>query len=131
MCRLSIIVLLLSLIFGGCKIFESGKNKPEHVAYQFLDHLQKLEYADAKKYSTTETDQILDMMESLLALAPDNEDKPMPQNAVIIIQKCEISGDDAICRYTTDGVEDKINLVREDGQWLVNISKEEMQSNNN
>lgn len=131
MYRVSILLLIVTLFFGACRILGFSKNKPEIVAYEFLDHLQKLEYADAKKYGTDNTNQILEMMESLLAVVADSQDKPTPKNAEIIIQKCNVDGDVAVCSYTTDGVEEKINLVKEDGKWLVDIKKENMQSNNN
>lgn len=129
--RILLVLLALTLSFSGCKIFSSKKNTPEYVAYQFLDHLQKLEFSKAKPYGTESTKQMMDLMDSFLAMAADNPEKPTPKNTVIVMKKCDINGDKAVCSYTTDGNPGSIDLLKEDGKWLVDIKKEAPQLNSN
>lgn len=93
-----------------------AKKGPEQVAEKFLKHLNKQEYAEAKKYATESTKQMLDF----LAQFPQQEVKEVK----IENMKCNEEGDKAKCTYTVDGKEESIDLVKVDGNWLVDMPKE-------
>jgi hypothetical protein len=38
--------------------------------------------------------------------------------------ECEIDGDTAVCRFDEDGEMAEVQLIKQDGQWLVDMKKE-------
>lgn len=104
-------VLVVLAMFASC-----AKKGPEQVAEKFLTHLNKLEFAEAKKYATESTQKMLD----LLSQFPNQEAKEVKIENL----KCTEEGDKARCTYTVDGKEESIDLVKVDGKWLVDMQKE-------
>ena len=96
------------------------KESPEAVAEKFLNHLNKKEYAEAKKLGTEQTGQMIDMMESFSSIGGAETKK----EAKIESLKCETKDDKSACTYTSDGKEEKVDLVKKDGKWLVDMKKE-------
>ncbi|MCW5898436.1 MAG: DUF4878 domain-containing protein [Flavobacteriales bacterium] len=99
-----------------------GASTPSDVASKFLDHTNKMEFKEAKKYATKATGEVLDMIGGMAAMMPKED----PKSFKILSEK--IDGDKATVTYRTDGKEEDetLNLVKEDGKWLVNMSKEDM-----
>lgn len=116
--KLFAIVVLASLAFVACQ-----KETPEAVAKKFLGHLQKKEYDEAKKLGTEATGKFLDMMKSLEQMGGAAAETPETAPAENL--KCTVDGDTAVCTYTQNGEEQKLDLVKQDGKWLVNMSKED------
>lgn len=114
-----VIVAFVIVAFAACG---NKKNSPEAVAEKFLNHKNKKEYAEAKKLGTDNTKQMLEMLESF-----ENMDKKAEPAKEIKIEnmKCEVKGDSAKCTFTENGVEGQpLDLVKKDGNWLVDMRKE-------
>jgi hypothetical protein len=94
-----------------------GKNGPESVAEKFLQHLNKKEYAEAKKLGTEATQQMISFLESFPSDEPVEELK-------IEDMKCTEEGEKATCTYKENGKDATINLVKEGEAWLVDMPKE-------
>ena len=127
------LVLLVVVSMGACK---SG-GKPETVAKEFLTALNKMDYDKAKTFGTEETGKMVDMIKSFSSMGGDEaklaEAKKKTEKAEIEILKTEMNGDTAaVCQYKVKGIEgqepkeDKIDLVKRNGKWLVNWKKEGM-----
>ncbi len=115
--KLSLVaVAIITLVSCGGK-----SNTPEAVAEKFLGHLNKQEYAEAKKLGTEATGEYLDMLASLSEMAPE-EEVEAPE---ITDLTCEEQEETAVCTYKTDGETQTINLVKEEDKWLVNMTKED------
>jgi hypothetical protein len=111
------VVAIMIVAFNACG---SKSDTPEAVAEKFLNHLNKKEYADAKKLGTEQTGQMIDMMESFGAAGGNAEKKDVK----IENMKCTTTDDKSACTYTAEGKEEKIELVKKDGKWLVDMKKE-------
>jgi hypothetical protein len=127
------LLLLVVVSMSACK---SG-GKPETVAKEFLTALNKMDYDKAKTFGTEETGKMVDMIKSFSTMGGDEaklaEAKKKTEKAEIEILKTEMAGDTAaVCQYKLTGIEgqepkeDKIDLVKRDGKWLVNWKKEGM-----
>lgn len=117
MFKLAIIAVIVVAI-NACG---GKKDTPEAVAEKFLNHLNKKEYAEAKKLGTEQTGQMIDMMESFSTIGGATEEK---KESKIENLKCDTKEDKSTCTYTADGKEEKIDLVKKDGKWLVDMKKE-------
>lgn len=116
----SIIIIASSCRFLGVE----KKNTPEYVTKQFLIHFQKLEFDEASKYGTENTKMTLRLFKSLSSMVPDST-KSQNNFSDAEIQKCTIEGNTALCKYTANGKEETIDLIRQDGNWLVDLKKEQ------
>ncbi|MEI8204307.1 MAG: hypothetical protein WCH34_14890 [Bacteroidota bacterium] len=124
-------VLILAVIaFNSC----SKSGKPEDVAEKFFKHLTKLEYDDAKAIGTEATGKMLDMMKSMTTMGGDEAKKQMEEakKAEIKIEnmKCDVKEDKALCTFKAtvtgkDSKEEKLDLIKKDGKWLVDMKKED------
>jgi predicted small lipoprotein YifL len=94
-----------------------GKKGPEPIAEKFLQHLNKKEYAEAKKLGTEATGQMLDFLASFPSDGAIEEVK-------ITDMKCEVVEENATCTYKANDKEDSIKLVMKDGKWFVDMPKE-------
>lgn len=112
------LVVLAVVAITSCKKSEG----PEAVAEKFLQHLNKKEYAEAKVLGTEATGQFLDMMKSLAEMGGQPEES---KEVKIENLKAEVDGDSAVVSYTIDGKDEKLPMVKQDGKWLVNMSKED------
>lgn len=115
-------------VLAACMLFLAScgggaANTPDSVAKAFLEEIADMDFSGAKKYATESSESMLDMLESTAALAPD-EAKQGGGDVEII--KTEEDGDKATVYYKSDGQEDKLKVVKEDGEWKVAFSKGEM-----
>ena len=122
--------LLLSLIafsFLSFGVMSCGsKSNPKDVAQNFLSSLTKMDYEGAKKYGTPDTGKMLDMLASFSSMMEDSI-KNKAKDVKVAIKDVKEEGDKATVTYTnTDKEGDQtLNLVKQDGKWLVNMSKED------
>jgi hypothetical protein len=126
------LVLLVVVSLGACK----GGDKPENVAKEFLTALNKLDYDKAKTFGNEETGKMVDMIKMFSGNTDEaklTEAKKKAENVKIEITNTEMIGDTAaVCQYKVSGIEgqdpkeDKIDLVKKEGKWLVNWKKEGM-----
>lgn len=126
------LVLLAIVALGACK---SG-DKPENVAKEFLTALNKLDYEKAKTFGNEETGKMVDMIKMFSGNTDEAklvEAKKKAENVKIEVTNTEMVSDSAaVCQYKVSGIEgqdpkeDKIDLIKRDGKWLVNWKKEGM-----
>lgn len=115
------VVLVVLVFMNACK----NDSKPEAVGEKFLNHLNKQEWAEAKKLGTEATGQMIDMMESLSKMGGEAA-KPKDVKPVTI-KETKVDGDKAVLSYCCDekGQDGKVNVVKVDGKWKVDMKKEE------
>lgn len=105
------------VIVGACS---NSASDPKDVAEKFMNHLSAKEYDKAKELGTESTVQMIEMMKSFSGVEGATQTEPEK----IENMKCETNGDKATCTFTKNGEEDKIELVKQDGKWLVDMKKE-------
>lgn len=96
------------------------KNEPREIAQAFLEDLEEGNWEDAKEYGTETTRSALDMLESL--------NSPGTYR-VVRIYSVKDNGETAEVRYSLGdyGVnENTLNLRKVDGEWKVEMDKEEI-----
>lgn len=109
-------VALLAVVFlNSC-----SSNSPEKVAEKFLNHLNKKEYAEAKKLATKESESWIDMMSSV----GTGDAKEQKEPGKIEDLKCKTDADKSVCTYKQDGKEETLNLIKQGDKWLVDMKKE-------
>ncbi len=120
------LVLLFAAFLGAC----GSSNSPEGVAEEFLTHLGNQDYEKAKELGTENTVQMLTMIESMGGMAESMGGEAKKDSAKGLpddfeITNSEVDGDNALVTYTADGKEEELNLVKQDGQWKVDMKKEQ------
>ena len=120
--RLSFI-LILFLFLASCQLFRSKTNTPEYVSKVFLEHIQRLEFEEAKEYATEETKMMLTFFSNITDLVPDSS-RNVATEPDVEIHECIIQGETAQCSYIANGKNQTIDLIKEDGKWLVDMKKE-------
>ncbi len=116
---LSILAVAATALFAACG---GGSATPSDVASKFLTHIDKKEFKEAKDYGTKATGELLDMVASMASMMPKEDPKGFT------IKEEKIDGDKATVTYRSNGKEadETLNLVKEDGKWLVSMSKEDL-----
>ena len=105
---------IIAIAFTSCG---GGADTPEKVAEKFLNHMAKQEYAEAKKLATGDALEMIKTIESFATLGDEGEaevEAPKIEN-----MKCETTEEASSCTYTQDGVDNKIELEKVEGKWLV------------
>ncbi|NBL63659.1 DUF4878 domain-containing protein [Flavobacterium sp. NST-5] len=105
----------------------SGDN-PEAVAEKFLNHVNKAEFEEAKKYCDKKTGELIGMMASMAGgKTAEMKDKDIKTEII----SSEIKDEKASVKYKivgkdapADSKEQSIDLIKEDGKWKVTIDKE-------
>ncbi len=120
--RFTFIVLAAALFMAACGSQADG---PKEVATKFLTHINAMEFEEAKQYGTKETNDLLDMLKGFAAMGGEQE---KPEATAFTITDVKEEGDTATVTYKNEGAEEAvtIELVKQDGKWLVNINKEDM-----
>ena len=114
------VIAIAVISFNACK----NSDTPDKVAEKFLNHLNKKEFAEAKKLATPESAAMIEMQESFSKMGGEQAKEAKIEN-----MKCKEEGDKATCDYTKDGEAEKIELVKKDGKWLVDMKKETPDTN--
>lgn len=116
------VVALAVITMNACK----NSDTPDKVAEKFLGHINKKEFAEAKKLATPESAASIDMLESLGKMGGEQTKDTKIENI-----KCKEDGDKAACDYSENGEAKKLDLIKKDGKWLVEMKKETPDMNNN
>ena len=139
--QLLLLVFTLATLFTQCKSSDTAgtklnMKKPESVALAFTQNLAKMDVAAAKELSTEDTKKVLDFLEMAMTMAGEEELAKMKEEAeqnskYLKKATCTITGDDAKCVLccNPEGAEmadNEVILKKQDGKWLVHISKEDM-----
>lgn len=103
-----------------------GAADPGDTAKNFLNALQELDFETAKKYATSGSAEVLDMMKSMTSAAPEGE---MPEPKAVEVTNVEEDGETAKVTYTLEGEEETqtVDLKMEEGEWKVVFDKSAMQ----
>lgn len=109
------VVAIAVITMNACK----SSDTPDKVAEKFLNHINKKEFAEAKKMATTESAATIDMLENFSKIGGDQAKEAKIENL-----KCKEDGDKATCEYKENGEDKKLDLVKKDGKWLVEMKKE-------
>ena len=109
------VIALAVITMNACK----NADTPEKVADKFLKHINKKEFAEAKKLATKESEQSIDMLESFSKMGGEQSKEAKIENL-----KCKEDGDKATCEYSENGEAKKLELVKKDGAWKVEMKKE-------
>ena len=88
---------------------------PSKVAKAYSENLAKGNVTEAKKYTTEQAGQLLDMLASMVGI------KAYPDYKFVLIEET-IDGNHAVVKQ--EGGE-QINLVKIDGKWKVDIKTDE------
>jgi len=115
------VVALAVITMNACK----SSDTPDKVAEKFLGHINKKEFTDAKKLATPESAASIDMLESFSKMGGEQTKETKVENI-----KCKEDGEKAACDYTENGEAKKLDLVKKDGKWLVEMKKESPDMNN-
>jgi ribosomal protein L33 len=128
------IISLLLIFTSACKTFKKDDAKsPEAITVKFLTLMSQMEFEKAKQFGTYKTGQMLDVFILALSSAKkkDSAFKVEKKEVNIIILKCEKQGDFAVVTYSSnEGKQDRMELVKQDGRWLVDLKKESPQLKN-
>ena len=118
--------IIIVLISGACK---SG-NSPGKAAERFLNAFNERKYDEARKYASTETIKLVDLMENLSQMSEASDSVNHPK---IEIVDERVEGDTAFVTFREKGAEetDEIKLVKTEGKWLVHITKTELSAKDN
>ena len=115
---------LIALLFASCG---TAENSPASVCAAFQNSLAELDIEKAKSYSTGATDDLLDALNGMIQMMPEEARQEALKEAEggksAGDYTCEESGDQAVCSDNDSGEE--FNLRKVDGQWLVDIPKED------
>jgi len=116
--KLSVLALaVLAMVACG------KKDTPEATAQKFLDCMNKKQWDDAKKLGTKNTSDMIDMLKTF-AGATDQAATPEKKDVKVENLKCDVQDTTAVCNYTQEGEQKKIDLVKRGGKWLVEMKKE-------
>ena len=115
-------LIWLVAFLAGC-----SRENPKTVANNFLAAAAEMNYQEAKKYATPGTGKLLDMLAGAEAYTPDSIKKRMMYNFTIVKEYSRTDTSTIVLYHIKNSDTDQIlNLVKRNGKWLVNISKEEL-----
>ena len=116
------VFFLLTGIFIGC-----SPENPKSVANKFLSAAAEMNYQEAKQYATSSTGKLLDMLAGAEAYTPDSVKKKMMANFMIVDEYSRTDSTSVVLYHVKNSDTDQVlNMVKRNGKWLVNISKEEL-----
>jgi ATP phosphoribosyltransferase regulatory subunit HisZ len=123
---IKLLIVTLSVVAFSC-----AGDSPETVAKQFMEHFKNQDYEKAKELGTENTKKMIDFIAGMQSLSAGTEDSTANEmeGAVMKDFKCEeVATDTVSCTYKIeqDGEvsESTIDLVKQDGKWLVDMKKE-------
>jgi len=114
-------MLLAALLVG---LTACSSNNPKAVAQKFLNGVMHLKLEDAKAVSDSTTRILLEIAESRIG----DSLKAYAKDIKVTIKDVHEAGDSANVVFTTNvmnGKTENLHLIRENGQWLVSIGKNE------
>jgi|JFJP01.1.fsa_nt_gi hypothetical protein len=111
--NIKVLFPLFIIFFWGCREVDS----PKPVAEKFLIYWKEHEYDKAREYVTPPAQALLDM----LAKLENQNEKTVIDTTLYEVEvgKCNIRRNKATCKYTVNGEEKELTLVRINNEWLV------------
>ncbi|MBK6445540.1 MAG: DUF4878 domain-containing protein [Bacteroidetes bacterium] len=107
-------------------VISCGKgDSPKAVADSFLKAFHSQDFAGARKYGTEDTGKLMDVMAGFSKMVQDSAQVTEVKYEIV---SEKIEGDNAVVMYKEEGKEGEIplNLMRVDGKWKVNMTKESL-----
>jgi hypothetical protein len=123
---LSFSVLLLAAVM----MVSCNKNSSKDVASTWLTSFYHMDYDAAKKVSTEDTKNLLSQLQQLTGMISDSSKKEM-KNITVTVKDVKETGDSAVATYNTSdapGKEQHLPMVKKDGKWLVQFTKNDQMS---
>ncbi|MFN8143085.1 MAG: DUF4878 domain-containing protein [Bacteroidia bacterium] len=117
----SVLAISVFILFFSC-----GKgDSPRAVADSFLKAFHEQDFEAAKKYGTEDTRKLMETMAGFSKMVQDSGQTAEVKYEII---SEKIEGDNAVVMYKEEGKEGEIplNLMRVDGKWKVNMTKESL-----
>ena len=120
------------VMFGivGCG---SSANNPEDIALRFTQHIARGEFESASELGSEGTQQMLSFLVMMTAdLSQEEIQEEFGTSAdQITVVRSSIEGDQAlVVLHSSDGEEFEVYLSRIDGDWKVDLDKEDMMGKN-
>lgn len=117
-------VITIILMFGLLMSCGNNSGGPEENAEKFLKAISAADFEEAKTYCTEETKKLVAVIESLAG-----EMKKGDVEIKIEGLTCEENEDKATCTYCCNdqGENETLNMKKVDGEWLVSISKDDVE----
>ena len=114
------VFLVVVICFSACERAQT----PERVAESFLNYLEKGEFDKAADYGTKNTHSLLETLKAFEELGNQFGETEKVDPREIRDIECVVEGESAVCIYFADDEQGEIDLVKEDGKWLVDMKKE-------
>ncbi len=117
-----IVLVAFTFSCGG-----GSSSDPKAVAEDFLKALAEQDYAAAKELGTESTVALISMIEGMASMIPEDQKNADKEDIKSLkMGDVEIDGDNAVVYYGTDKKSgEKIDLKKVDGEWKVNMKKEQ------
>ena len=106
----------------------TNKNEPLYVSYKWLTKFFQMDFEAAKSVSTEDTKNVIDQVASLANMIDDSTKQQMMSLRVAVREPME-TVDKATVAYTTSdnpGKAQTLYLVKQNGKWLVQFSKDDV-----
>lgn len=118
-------IVLLTILFAAC-----NNNSPKSVADKFLTSFYHMEYDKAREVATEDTKNLIDLVEQFSASTPDSA-KQEARKIKIDIKDVQEQENEAVVTYSisSEPGEYKLNMVKENEEWLANFSKQNNMEN--
>ncbi len=117
-------------IFTSC----SSSNSPDQTAINFMKSFSDGDFEKAKEYATVDTRSMISMLESF-GVKDQMEEMGLGTKSKFSVKNSEVSDNKAtVTLEITDADSEKeempIALVKKDGEWLVDMDKEDLGKEN-
>ena len=120
------------LVFAGILLVSCNKNSAKTVATAWLNDFYHLDYDAAKPLSTEDTKTLIEQLQQLGSGLPDSSKSEM-KRITVTVKDVKETGDTAIATYVISdnaGKDQNIKLVKVNGKWLVEFSKNDSFNSN-
>jgi uncharacterized membrane protein YvbJ len=118
--KLSMLAFVIAVFFACGK----GGGTPEDVVKNYYKAIANENWSAAKKLSTESTHQFIDFISNASQMVKMTGEKPTKKAGKIENLECVVEGDVCNCTMLLDGEREDAMLVKVDGKWLVEQSKE-------
>lgn len=127
-----ILLSFSTLLLAAVMAVSCNKNSAKDVANTWLNGFYHMDYEAAKKVSTEDTKNLISQLQQLTGMISDSSKTEMKKIS-ITVKNVKENGDKAEAFYTLSDSptkEQKIDLIKKDGKWLVQFSKNDQMGGN-
>lgn len=119
-----ILLPLVAVVALSVSLISCSSNSPKASAEKFLNGLMHYDFEAAKSVADSNTRNMLDMIASFSSAMPDSV-KAKSKDIKVDIKDVKEEGDKATVTFVTSKMKEEqtLNLVKENGKWLVKMSK--------